>query len=563
MMHEPSGAPVTPSPPSASEVSVRLGMASRPQSAPRKPPRAPILDPWSDEGQLEDAHTARPVSKPGQYSYDPTEDDVITSAAPLEVMLAPKKKPPPPPVRARTLTPSNQPDGLAQIRAALAAQTGEETTPTPSAAPIASTPPHSASHSGGAAPPSSAHAPQGAVHPGTAAPPSSAHAPHSTGHVAKPPPPRRAESVANLEPVRIAPPAAVPSDIVTPKRDSAIPPRPKSEPPPPPKRDSAIPPRPKSEPPPKRDSAIPPAEAPKRPSQLPPADVVRAKSVPPPPGLPRPPALEAPQDETVRTPSVAPRAPTIPPAGLVPSVPPLYDRIEVFSDLPREVQRVLNQRGALITLTIEEEHQGFALAMVMSGQVAICATIVDAPAARLSEGGLACTFGVSDLNVGVRVVALSEETKLAVWSRGALEEILADCPWVLGDLALVGDKLMSLAGATMGPLGDLDEASRELTLSRLDIRHLEPGHTLVEKGGDNLGLQIVGLGGLEICEGDNVVGTLSSGDLVFPDLVLEGGEAPQQVRAGPQGATVLTAPRMVAVELFSMLPMLLELLRVA
>ena len=55
----------------------------------------------------------------------------------------------------------------------------------------------------------------------------------------------------------------------------------------------------------------------------------------------------------------------------------------------------------------------------------------------------------------------------------------------------------------------------------------------------------------------------TAGDIVMPETVLEGGAIDAKVRAGDGGAVLLYANRMVTVELFSILPSLIELLRVA
>ncbi len=230
--------------------------------------------------------------------------------------------------------------------------------------------------------------------------------------------------------------------------------------------------------------------------------------------------------------------------------------------MPGELQKQLASTAALVDLGESEEVTGFGALVVVSGLVDVCATIADIAAAMVPMGGLVpARTSIGDV-VSLRAVAPAK-AKVATWTQEAIEDALRTCPWVLDELMKTGDRYAALVGATMGPIGDLDDESRRQTLDRFRLRMLRAGEVLADKGAENPGLVVVGAGALDVGDDESDLESLSSGDLLFPNTVLDGSPLPKRVRAGSSGALLLVASRSTTVELFSTLPMLLELLRVA
>jgi hypothetical protein len=72
------------------------------------------------------------------------------------------------------------------------------------------------------------------------------------------------------------------------------------------------------------------------------------------------------------------------------------------------------------------------------------------------------------------------------------------------------------------------------------------------------GLILVGVGELELVDGDTVKGSVGSGDFLFAGEILGAGAAPSTARAGAGGALVLFGDRNIAQELLVTCPPLLE-----
>ncbi len=326
--------------------------------------------------------------------------------------------------------------------------------------------------------------------------------------------------------------------------------------------------------------SVPPARpATKRPSAPPAAP-------PPPPPAPKPVAVAKPFDEPtvddapLAIASVPPAPEPPPPAEAEPNAPAkapsspappsvpvelrsisglALDKVDAFVDLPHAPQRLLSTTAHFYDLEIEEEVPVGGAVVVITGGAAVCAAVSDSAGAQVGIGKLVPGLVSLEDATRIRVVA-TEPTRVATWDRAALQDALKACPWVLDELRSTSDRFSALAGATMGPLGDLDEFSRLAALDRLTLRVLAPNEVLTEASGELPGFTIVG-GGLVVVERDEPL-EFSAGDIVLPETVLEGGEAGGRVRAGGQGAAILFANRMVTVELFSILPSLVELLRV-
>jgi hypothetical protein len=191
--------------------------------------------------------------------------------------------------------------------------------------------------------------------------------------------------------------------------------------------------------------------------------------------------------------------------------------------------------------------------------------IADVACAHASVGDVVFTAGSLDEGIALRVVAGESDTRVAVWDSTALRAATSDCPWVADELRVVADRYQALAGAAMGPLGErLDDGLREQVTSRCEVKTLLPGEVFVRAGEIVPGMHIVGGGRVELVAGDGdgaeVIGKFSPGDFLFANEVLGHGTASASARAGPGGALILFAERMVAHELLVSVPPLLELL---
>ncbi len=517
------------------------------------------------------------------------ETDVITSAPPLETSLK-RKPPPPPPKRTQTLSgtmlaitgelPAANPDQLKQSATETPRPAGEPPRPPPTRKPTlvprAAPPSERKSVPPGALPDAPAPREHKSTPPSApadapvAAPPSVAARP--SPRVASEPPPA---------PPAHAPPAHAPPAHAPPAHAK---PNEQSEPPPatmPAARTAAVPPPPPPAPideEPTRDDAAPlpempvlfgdPKASPPRPARPPSAPPPPPAAPPAPPTLPDAMHAVTPPDSPAPSPVAEPSPADAPGRAAGPAtVPPeertvgglRLDKVDAFADVPGDVQRKLALAAQLTELGIDEEVSGFGAALVLSGGGAVCATIADAAALALAPASFVPAMTSISEAGAIRVVA-TEAMRIATWEKETFDDLLRACPWVLDEIVRLGDRLASLAGATMGPLGDLDEESRYAALGRLTTRALRPGEVLIPAGGELLGLTVVGAGTVALDrESDGT--EYSSGDIVLPGSVMEGGVTDCAVKAGPDGALVLTATRHTTVELFSTMPALLELLR--
>jgi hypothetical protein len=486
---------------------------------PKPKPRAPILDPWTVDppSSASPASTAAedppsaarrppppppPIGSSGAFVEVRTrpssdDDDVVTSAAPLETTLGRKPRPPAPPPPP---PPTRKPTDLSPV-----------STPRPDAPP----PP---------APP----APASSAQPAPPPPP-----PHTQPNLAAPPPAsaHAAEGPAALGEARVAVPSKRPPQ---PPPES---PAPKAEP------SSAAPPPPPAPPaapsvtnPPKHDA--------------PQAEATPSRAVTPPPASPPEPAPAAPTADQAA--ADAPERRSL--AGVS------LDDVPALADLPEDMQDGLVASARVAELAVDEELSGFGAALVLDGSAFVCATIVDVAAMTAEPRTVIAPRGSLADPIALRIVAGANGTRLAVWEAPVFDAALDPCPWVRDEIRDAADRIQALAGATMGPLGELDDPTREGSLARLEARVLEPGEVLVARGGAALGVVLVGVGTLDLADDAGATTqTLKSGELLFPGSALDGSAAPATARAGQGGAIVLTSDRKTAGALFAEFPSLLEL----
>lgn len=237
------------------------------------------------------------------------------------------------------------------------------------------------------------------------------------------------------------------------------------------------------------------------------------------------------------------------------------EEVRGLEDLPEDAQIALAKGAHLETLNTEEELNGFAVALVLRGKVAIMPAIADAACAVASVGEVVFTEGHLADGVTLRVVASIDDTQVAFWTADEFRQQIANCPWVDDDLRSIADRFQALAGAAMGSLGDrLDETLRAMVTDRCEVMHLAPEETLIEAGQTVNGMYVVGAGHVELVVDGKVTQKLHPGDFLFPAQVMAGGGAPSTARASKEGALLLRAERMTAHELLVSVPPLLEIL---
>jgi hypothetical protein len=335
----------------------------------------------------------------------------------------------------------------------------------------------------------------------------------------------------------------------------AMPSRVRSPPPPAP----AKPPPPRGQPPPSPAKRPPPAEAPVPDKAPPTSDKVRAA----PPVTNADPAQAAPPVTKADAPQTAPSATKGNDVAEAEAAGQLdLSHVEALSDLPDDARAAFAGAAIVKTLAREDEVSGFALALVLDGDVDVSATIVDAAAQRMRAGAVMRSRGTIEHFSPMRLVGASETARVATWDEHAVSEAFRTCPWVEDELRAAGDGLQALVGITMGPLGErLDASLRADLVSRLQLRTLAEHEVITTKGAPTVGLVVVGGGELELMADDGSPSgeVLRAGEFLFPGESLRAAPAPRTVRASRGGALVLHAERGVAQELLVTCPPLLEI----
>jgi len=231
-----------------------------------------------------------------------------------------------------------------------------------------------------------------------------------------------------------------------------------------------------------------------------------------------------------------------------------------ISDLPDEDRAAFCATATVHSLSKDENLSQFALAFVLLGEFDVTAAIVDAPAARLGKHATLRSRGSTNENVAIKLIAVSDKACVATWSQEHVDNAFASCPWVEEDLRAAADRVLTLVGVTMGPLGErLDAALRDQVTDRLSIRSLLPGEVIVQKGKPVPGIIVIGVGEVELVNDDKVERVLASGEFLFPEAILGANTAPADARAGQGGALVMVGDRMLAQELLVTCPPLLEI----
>ncbi|AKT36594.1 cyclic nucleotide-binding domain-containing protein [Chondromyces crocatus] len=236
--------------------------------------------------------------------------------------------------------------------------------------------------------------------------------------------------------------------------------------------------------------------------------------------------------------------------------------VDAFADLPEEMHEQLARATRVEQLTMDEEVAGFGVALVLAGEASVCTSIVDTPAIHATPHTLVPSRGTLTEGVPLRVVAGAEGARVAVWDQDTIDIALRTCPWVVDDLREVADRLQAFAGATIGPLGDLDDDQLRHVLERLRVQLLKPGEVFLLSGHPVPGLAIIGAGTVELLEKDDEPPTAAArpGDILFASALLSGQQAPATARAAASGALLLIAEHRTLRSLFEEVPALIQLL---
>lgn len=280
-----------------------------------------------------------------------------------------------------------------------------------------------------------------------------------------------------------------------------------------------------------------------------------ARVIPPIPAAPRP-AAPAPIAAKPAAAAVLPPRPTPskapPPPPVVPAEPPSLgsvplEDVDPFGDLPPDVQKHLVDIAVTRTLGADEAVSGFGTALLIEGEAVITALGAEAAASRAVRGTLIPARGSITDAPEIRLVAGPDGATVASWDQAQLEDALKSCPWVMEEITERAERLQSLAGATLGPLGEIDEMSRNQLLDQLAVRVAHPGQAVAAQGEALNGVALVCAGTIELLDDtDAPWKSLRPGDLLFARAVLEGRAAPCRARAGAGGALLLVGEQGLA-----------------
>jgi hypothetical protein len=539
----------------------RAGAKANPSQARLKPrPRTPILDPWSEDA--EPAAAPRPARElvtasgdaflvarrsPAQTDSEEPEEEVITSAVPLDMALGRRPvggrlpPPPKPPQTAARAKPQAPPAG--ELPGSVAATAVASVTATGSG---------TAAHEADGAhedaqPPVSQRSGTVMADVASGAFVSDAHEPQDIEDLSEPPASSLPSADVALEPA--------PDDAA---REAAMPGSAAAQVP----AESQLVER-------AAPAHAPLAEAPPSPEPERRAAELSSDDAPEPAGATRPDErarVDAPAEPDSEAGTTTAIAPVIAPASSVSAAGELNGRdleqVDAFADLPEEMHDELARAAHVDSLAENEELSGFGAALVLAGNAAVCTTIVDTPAHRALTKTLVPSRGTLAERIPLRVVAGAGGARVAIWDQAIIDKALRACPWVMDELRAAADRLQALAGATMGPLGDLDEGPLGRILERLSLRILQPAEPLISAGNPLPGLLVVGAGSLELLEAgtSQFQGTAAPGDLPFAAALLAGQPASADVRAASCGALVLLGAHPVLRELFESTPELVALL---
>ncbi len=307
-----------------------------------------------------------------------------------------------------------------------------------------------------------------------------------------------------------------------------------------------------------------PAPAP-RPATLVPKAPVPSSSVakqPPPPSIGSPPAPSAKSKSSLPPPPPPVRESIAPPADPIRISNVELRGVEPFSQLPEEVQRSLVRTAIIEDLVPGEARTSFGAVLVIAGEASICAVNLDVPVKVATARSFVASRGSLPEPVPMRILGGLSGTTISRWSAESFDQALSAFPRALQDCRAASDALQARIGLTLGALAEVDLATREEMLARLDVRVVEPDELITEEDGPMPGLVFVVGGSVEVLEGDPavVVADVRPGDLLFPEALWAGVAAPLRSRAPASGALLLVGDRKLALDFAENVPIVGELL---
>lgn len=603
--HAPSGRPGSIAPPPPPVINRPASIVPPSPPPPRGPlpsytfvglrpsPRAPILDPWAEEQTMPSMRVdpaLRQISLEGDevmvHMRRPTvprnlvdDEDVVTSAAPLDVTLRRASRPPParkatstgeqppghiadapvpsktaarppPPLPARG--PSSDAGRVAPSGPPSAPETVPSTRSVPPPRPPSIAPAAAASASAGVAALLAAPAPAPSAAPPSSPPAATASAidaptmpstpsPLARARAAQPPP------VAPVPPPEPSAPAHM-SPILPPAPTVPRIPSPFSAPRPGPSSSASS----SSFRSVSTVSVRPPASAPT--SVRPPAPASSPASTSSGSLSPTAPTSAAPTSASpvsVRPPAPRPRPASSPPRPPPPRPAPAFslDGVSAFAVLTPEGREQLATLARVESLGADEEVKGFGAAVVLEGAAMVCATVADSPLAPAAKGMLLATRGSSGEPIALRVVATAEGARVGLWDAPVIESALEGSPGALHALRAHADRLQALAAVTLGLLHDLEDDVRFGILERLQAQVLRPREAIVAMGAALPGVMVVCAGAVEVGDDDDGARLVRPGELLFAREGRAGAFAPAAACASAAGAVLLIGDAGLAAEL--------------
>lgn len=275
-------------------------------------------------------------------------------------------------------------------------------------------------------------------------------------------------------------------------------------------------------------------------------EMLKRKAPPPPP--PPPPASKAPA--ALASPP-APAAPE-PEADTTAARPSFADLslsgVAGLRSLPAETRELLTEVARVEELTPGKRIVVTGAVLIITGQAGVCAGETQVAAQYVERGSLVPGRGTLSRATPISLVGGPAGATVAVWNDAVLDTALKGSSWIHEELCTAADNFQAIAGATLGPLGELSEAQRLGIVERMSVRVVKPQEIIAEQGAKLASLYVVGAGALELVKGDpaRVTGEVGAGDFLFPGIVVRDLTAPTTVRGGVHGAVVLVGDQALA-----------------
>lgn len=216
--------------------------------------------------------------------------------------------------------------------------------------------------------------------------------------------------------------------------------------------------------------------------------------------------------------------------------------------LPAETRELLTEVARVEELTPGKRIVVTGAVLIITGQAGVCAGESQVAAQYVERGSLVPGRGTLSRATPISLVGGPAGATVAVWNDAVLDTALKGSSWIHEELCTAADNVQAIAGATLGPLGELSEAQRLGIVERMSVRVVKPQEIIAEQGAKLGSLYVVGAGALELVKGDpaRVTGEVGAGDFLFPGIVVRDLTAPTTVRGGVHGAVVLVGDQALA-----------------